>query len=495
MAGPGFQHSSFTFGQESGVARSAVAGTIIPSGSLLGLLQRALNYVQVRASGLPPPPPPSPLSFPNLRAPRRAAALQAEVNLTDDGRPAELEDLDAIDALTLLEAVQPEVCEQRRGQLRRVLRESGRGPAAAAAAGPAAADASQAMEVDMEVPADRVRVLSGHENEVFACAWNPVHDVLASGSGDATVRLWFLGEADAAAAPLVLRHMAPEGEEGRDVTTLDWNADGSLLGTGSADGAGRIWTLQGDLQNKLVGHGGPIFSLKWNRRGDLLVTSSVDHTAIVWHAATGQAQQRFAFHSAPCLDVDWRDDETFASCSTDMLCYVCRVGDAVPARTFRGHEDEVNGIKWDASGTFLASCSDDCTAKIWTMDQDAALFTLKQGDKIYSLKWSHAPPASAAQPLLLASASFDCTTKVWNARDGACLYTLRAHTLPVYSVDFSPDGLYLASGSFDNCLLIWSLKSGQLVQTHHGGGGIFEVRSAWPQAPKLLTPDAGLLEP
>ncbi|CAN0548520.1 unnamed protein product, partial [Ectocarpus sp. 8 AP-2014] len=29
-----------------------------------------------------------------------------------------------------------------------------------------------------------------------------------------------------------------------------------------------------------------------------------------------------------------------------------------------GHCDEVNAIKWDPSGTFLASCSDDYTAKV-----------------------------------------------------------------------------------------------------------------------------------
>jgi len=77
--------------------------------------------------------------------------------------------------------------------------------------------------------------------------------------------------------------------------------------------------------------------------------------------------------------------------------------------------------------------------------------------------------------LLLASASFDHTTRVWDARAGTCLYTLKGHTEPVYSVDFSPNGLYLASGSFDRALLLWSMANGQLVQSHHGGGGIFEV--------------------
>ncbi|CAN0491080.1 unnamed protein product, partial [Hapterophycus canaliculatus] len=35
--------------------------------------------------------------------------------------------------------------------------------------------------------------------------------------------------------------------------------------------------------------------------------------------------------------------------------------------TTPGHCDEVNAIKWDPSGSLLASCSDDYTAKVCTV--------------------------------------------------------------------------------------------------------------------------------
>ncbi len=31
-------------------------------------------------------------------------------------------------------------------------------------------------------------LLTGHDSEVFICAWNPKQDLLASGSGDSTAR-------------------------------------------------------------------------------------------------------------------------------------------------------------------------------------------------------------------------------------------------------------------------------------------------------------------
>mmetsp|Transcript_14776 Transcript_14776/g.45821 ORF Transcript_14776/g.45821 Transcript_14776/m.45821 type:complete len:174 (-) Transcript_14776:1033-1554(-) len=46
---------------------------------------------------------------------------------------------------------------------------------------------------------DNVAVLSGHEAEVFCCSWHPHEELLASGSGDSTVRLWnFNSDAPAA---------------------------------------------------------------------------------------------------------------------------------------------------------------------------------------------------------------------------------------------------------------------------------------------------------
>ena len=41
---------------------------------------------------------------------------------------------------------------------------------------------------------------------------------------------------------------------------------------------------------------------------------------------------------APTLDVDWKDDLTFATCSTDKCIYVCQLGSLEPLRHFSGHQ-------------------------------------------------------------------------------------------------------------------------------------------------------------
>lgn len=66
------------------------------------------------------------------------------------------------------------------------------------------------------------------------------------------------------------------------------------------------------------------------------------------------------------------------------------------------------------AGKLLASCSDDGTAKIWTMNQNTALHDLTAHTKeIYTIKWSPTGPGTANPNLrlMLVSASFDTSIR------------------------------------------------------------------------------------
>lgn len=90
------------------------------------------------------------------------------------------------------------------------------------------APATENMDVDqsIEIPSSKALVLRGHESEVFICAWNPGADLLASGSGDSTARIWDMSEIQIC-HQLVLRHCIQKGgtevPSNKDVTSLDWN--------------------------------------------------------------------------------------------------------------------------------------------------------------------------------------------------------------------------------------------------------------------------------
>lgn len=94
----------------------------------------------------------------------------------------------------------------------------------------------------IEIPPERASVLKGHDSEVFICAWNPREDLLASGSGDSTARIWSMDQNQPA---IVLKHCIQKGGQevpsNKDVTSLDWNVKGNLLATGSYDGYARYF--------------------------------------------------------------------------------------------------------------------------------------------------------------------------------------------------------------------------------------------------------------
>ena len=444
----GFRHSAFTFGAESLVAKSNVNGSKIPPGQLVNFIQKGLMYTEL------------------------------EKSVSDEGADSSA----TAPFQHLQDGSKGSSSKSRDGS------KGGGGPSSMDV------DDAQGGSADTTLTDEQVTTLSGHTSEVFICAWSPTSGSggggqLASGSGDSTARIWHVPEGPCGksqrggiAEPVVLHHFSTDKEKSKDVTTLDWNHDGSQLATGSYDGQARIWSSSGKLANTLTKHKGPIFSLKWNSTGQYLLSGSVDKTAIIWDAASGEVRQQFAFHKDPTLDVDWRDTDSFASCSTDRMIYVCKLGHTQFLKKFQGHNDEVNAIKWDPSGTLLASCSDDYTAKVWSMKQDQYIHDLREHKKeIYTIKWSPTGTGSSnpGANLVLASASFDSTIRLWDPETGKCCHVLDKHSDPVYSVAFSPDGQYLASGSFDKCLHIWSVKvrSAPLQPAPHGCS---------PSAPCLL---------
>ncbi|XP_031565587.1 F-box-like/WD repeat-containing protein TBL1X [Actinia tenebrosa] len=466
----GFQHSAFTFGIESHIDQSNINGSVVPPGALVSVLQKGVQYVESEAT------------------------VTEEGNLLDDSE---------LDQLSLIDAVLPDVVSSRHSLISNriikpevpavndLLNASGDGYMHVNSVPQDVTDCDPVM---MDNGSQKALILKGHGSEVFVCSWNPTQDLLATGSGDGTARLWSINDSGLPVVPIILEHKAKDLQENHtsavtnlDVTSLEWNCDGTYLASGSYDGCARIWNPEGQLIATLKEHKAPLFAIKWNKKGNYLVSAGVDKACIVWEANTWEIKQQFVFHLDPTLDVDWQNSTCFASCSTDKNVHICKIGLDKPFKTFRGHTAEINTIKWDPTGTYLASCSDDMSIKIWSLKHDFCIQDL-QGHKkeIYTISWSPGKTGSPSQTpsTLLASGSYDTTVRLWDMEKGTCIHTFTKHFEPVTSLSFSPDGKYLASGSFDKHVHIWSIQSGNLVHTFQGNGSVYEVEWS-PKGDKL----------
>lgn len=121
--------------------------------------------------------------------------------------------------LSLIDAVMPDVVATRQNQVNRVRTDelaNGGEPASEAAASSAEKSDNVKSENNtadnfVEIAPSKATILRGHESEVFICAWNPMHDLLASGSGDSTARIWDMSDNATSSQQLVLRHCINKG--------------------------------------------------------------------------------------------------------------------------------------------------------------------------------------------------------------------------------------------------------------------------------------------
>ncbi|KAI3641609.1 hypothetical protein MIR68_000360 [Amoeboaphelidium protococcarum] len=328
------------------------------------------------------------------------------------------------------------------------------------------------------VPQSEVLLLEGHQSEVFKCQWNPHKPILATASADASTRLWTVpvgssirDSSSFQSECTVLDHLEDGGSSNvqKDVTSLNWNPSGDTLATGNYNGTVRFWSVDGQLQRKLTQvHNGPIFSVKWSLDGQTLLTGGFDSVVCAWNASSGKLLKKFDGHSAPVLEIDWRDSDMFASCSTDKTIRIERLSSG-DVQVLNSHQKEINEIQWNNQKDLLASCSDDATVKIWSLSQNTPVQSLNGHQKeIYSIEWS---PTANDQ---LATASFDHTVKIWSAETGQCIHNLAKHKQSVYTLSYSPDGRLIASGGYDGRVIVWSARDGTVVRHYKGQSGIFD---------------------
>lgn len=344
------------------------------------------------------------------------------------------------------------------------------------------------MEKNLELL--EVQKLEGHNDRVWNVAWNPVSSspspILASCSGDNTVRIW---EQSSLSRSWTCKTVLEETHT-RTVRSCSWSPSGKLLATASFDGTTGIWEDLGDefeCISTLEGHENEVKSVSWNASGSYLATCSRDKSVWIWEVLGGNEYDCASVlngHTQDVKMVQWHPNmDVLFSCSYDNTIKVWWSedddGDYQCVQTLdessNGHSSTVWAISFNATGDKMVTCSDDLTLKIWMADISMMhsgegyapwthLCTLSgyHDRTIFSTHWS-------SDDIIASGAGDDAITLFVDSKHDSVngpLYNLllkkeKAHEMDINSVHWSPskENRLLASASDDGMVKIWQLET------------------------------------
>ncbi|EKV03259.1 WD40 repeat-containing protein [Leptolyngbya sp. PCC 7375] len=270
------------------------------------------------------------------------------------------------------------------------------------------AEADRALNQIVYWMSERNR-LSGHKGPVLGVTYSPDGELIATTSGDTTVKLW--------AKDGQLLHTF---EDSSVTFGVAFHPQRPVLATTNLDGHLKLWDLDANsLLQTIEAHEGAAWDLAFSSKGDFLVSGGADKQVKVW-------------------DLD------------GTLRY-----------TLGGHEGMVWQVAVSPVEQTIASASLDNTAKLWS-SAGQLLSTLRGATKGSSL-WSVAfNPAEAT----VATGGDEAVIQLWQP-NGDATRTLKGHTKRIEHLAFSTDGRILASGGLDQTLRIWGKKgiAWRIVQT------------------------------
>ncbi|KAJ3326905.1 hypothetical protein HDU76_012534 [Blyttiomyces sp. JEL0837] len=290
----------------------------------------------------------------------------------------------------------------------------------------------------------------GHAATVESVVFSHDGNLVASVSGDKTVRVWDLRT----------------GKETRRfeghkvlVTCVCFSYDGKFVVSGSGDKTVRVWDVgTGKEWKRLDGNSKAVSCVDISTDGKWIVSGGDDKTVRIWDVETGFEIKRLDNHAKIVLSVCFSDD----------------------GKTVLSAEENFNLILWNAeSGDIIKRFDMDsvgkrlhCIATQFINSAGKAIWSESRQITIYDLETStskqlvgHSENVTCVSLSLdgarAVSGGRDMSVIVWDIESGKILWKLDGHSDWISAVRFSPDGRKVVSGSRDHTVRIWDIESGR----------------------------------
>lgn len=302
--------------------------------------------------------------------------------------------------------------------------------------------------------------LTGHEQDVRDVK-TVLETMIVSGLRDATVRIWqqvgdTAGWSQSSGSNSLIAFNSPSGSFVNAVGSVN-TPEGLLVAGAGKDGiiylceAAASDRKPGDDFGKLqlVGHEGNICSL--DAKDNEIISSSWDATAKVWDLNSCSIKYDLRGHESSVWDAKILDENTYLTCSADRTIRLWSGGHEVDR--FIGHTDVVRKLLILPGGKLFASCSNDCTIKIWDLETGNVLQTL-HGHESFVYDLALLPNGD------IVSTAEDRTFRVW--RNGVVIQAVTLPCISVWCVTTLPNG-DIAVGGSDNIIRVFTREESRVA--------------------------------
>lgn len=299
--------------------------------------------------------------------------------------------------------------------------------------------------------------LTGHSEAVLCVSFSPDGSLLASGSGDKTVRLW-----DVATQTPIFTCTGHSNW----VLFVAWSPDGKKVASGGMDNVVRIWdpVTGKQLGTPLKGHKRYVTCIAWepmhkNPECTHMASASKDGTVKVWNVRLGNCVYSLSSHTMSITALRWGGQNLLYSASQDRSIKVWNPLEGKLVRTLEGHGHWVNAL----------ALNTDYVLRKGGHDHTGACPKDKQEAQKMAQKYYDETLVQLGGKERLVSGSDDFTMFLWDGIESRKpVMRMTGHQKLINVVSFSPDGRYIASGSFDHSVKIWSGSTGKFITSLRG---------------------------